>query len=186
MPNGSPYTWLAAHLYYNEPWEEFLTKGVEPYIRTLMRTGIASQYFFIRYWDRGPHLRLRFKADRTIIDQLLRPNLQEHFEHYFESRPSQRTEPHYPPDFPEQYKWLPNNTLQWLPYEPEYERYGGSIGMAIAERQFQASSDIALNSIRQKGFKWTYDDALGTAVKLHLSFAHTLGLNLEEVAVFLG
>lgn len=186
MPNGLKSTWLAAHLYYNEPWEEFLTKAVEPYIRTVMRTGVAEQYFFIRYWDQGPHIRLRFKGEETIINQLLRPNLYEHFNNYFESRPSERMEPEYPADIPDSLRWLPNNTIQWVPYTPEYNRYGGLTGMAITERQFQASSDVTLHHIRQRGFKWSYDDALGTAIKLHLSFAHTIGLSLAEVCDFFG
>ncbi len=186
MPDGPKSIWLAAHLYYNEPWEVFITKAIEPYIRTVMRTGIAKQYFFLRYWERGPHIRLRFRGDATVLEQLLQPNLEEHFYNYFDAKPSERTEPNYPPDLPRDYLWLPNNSVQWIDYEPESNRYGGAIGVKIAERQFQASSDIVLQYIRQKGLKWSYDDALGTAIKLHLSFAHTLGLNMEDITRFFG
>ena len=43
--------WLSAYLYYNEPWETFLVEAVEPYVKTVMQTGIAEQYFFIRAID---------------------------------------------------------------------------------------------------------------------------------------
>ena len=184
MTNGPTHTWLAAHLYYNEPWEEFLTKSVEPYISSVIQAGVAEQYFFIRYWDRGPHIRLRFKGETTVIEQIFRPNLVEHFENYFEDRPSKRTNPNYPLNFPDEFKWLPNNSVQFANYEPEYKRYGGPVGVKIAEKQFQHSSDITLNYIKQKGFKWSYDDALGAAIKLHLSFVHTMGFDLDAAISF--
>lgn len=184
MSKGQKNSWLAAHLYYNEPWEEFLTKAVEPYVSSIMGAGVIDQYFFVRYWDRGPHIRIRFKGESTVIEQLFRPNLVEHFENYFEDRPSKRTNPNYPVNFPEEFKWLPNNSVQFFNYEPEFERYGGPVGVQIAEEHFQISSDVALHSIKEKGFKWTYDDALGAAVKLHLSFIYTMGFDLISAVSF--
>ncbi len=184
MSKGQENSWLAAHLYYNEPWEEFLTKAVEPYISSVMRAGVADRYFFVRYWDRGPHIRLRFKGETSVIEQLFRPNLLEHFENYFEDRPSKRTNPNYPVNFPEEFKWLPNNSVHFFNYEPEFERYGGNIGVQIAEEHFQLSSDLALINIKEKGFKWTYDDALGAAIKLHLSFIFTMGFDLKSAVSF--
>ena len=65
-------SWLSVHLFYNEPWEEFLQKAVEPYVNTAIQTGIATQYFFIRYWERGPHIRLRLKGDVEMINTILK------------------------------------------------------------------------------------------------------------------
>ena len=48
-------------------------EAIAPYVKTVLQTRIAQQYFFIRYWDRGPHIRLRFKAEKHVIDQLLQP-----------------------------------------------------------------------------------------------------------------
>jgi len=176
--------WLSAYLYYNEPWETFLVEAVEPYIKTVMQTGVADQYFFIRYWDRGPHIRLRFKAETKIINEILRPNLEEHFLGYFDSKPSQRTEPNYPLSFPDEYKWLPNNSVVFCDYEPEVNRYGGLAGVKIAELQFQVSADITLQSIKHRLLEWSYDDALGVAIKLHLGFAFAMGMDLSEAASF--
>jgi len=184
MSKGQNNSWLAAHLYYNEPWEGFLTKCVEPYIASVLSAGVVEQYFFIRYWDRGPHIRLRFKGESSIIEQLFRPNLLEHFENYFEDKPSKRTNPNYPLNFPDEFKWLPNNSVQFFNYEPEYERYGGTVGTQIAEEHFQISSVATLNNIKEKGFKWTYDDALGAAIKLHLSFVYTMGFDLKSAVSF--
>ena len=176
--------WLSTYLYYNEPWEIFLVEAVEPYIKMVIQTGIAEQYFFIRYWDRGPHIRLRFKGDPKIIETMLRPNIEEYFLGYFDSKPSQRTEPTYPDTLPDEYKWLPNNSMQFVPYEPEIDRYGGILPTQIAELQFQASSDVVLHHLKEIKNDWTYEDALGVAIKLHLSFAHATGMNQSQARQF--
>ena len=184
MTKGPKNHWLAAHLYYNEPWEEFLTKAVEPYITSVMRAGVAEQYFFIRYWDRGPHIRLRFKADAAVIEQIFRPNLLEHFENYFEDKPSKRTNPNYPANFPDDFKWLPNNSVQFFNYGPELERYGGAMGVQIAEEHFQISSDITLTTLKKKDLNGLMTMRMGVAIKLHLSFIFTMGLELNDAISF--
>ena len=177
-------TWLSIYLFYNEPWEDFLQKAVEPYVNTAIQTGIAQQYFFIRYWERGPHIRLRLKGEVEMVYKILKPNMEEHFNHYFESKPSQRTEPNYPDDFSDDLKWLPNNALVEVEYQPEIKRFGGEVGMLISEKQFMLSSKTVLDFLNQKGKTWSYDDAMGIAIKLHLSFVHAVGLGLEEATDF--
>ena len=176
--------WLSVHLFYNEPWEEFLQKAVEPYVNTAIQTGIATQYFFIRYWERGPHIRLRFRGEVEMINTILKPNLEEHFNNYFESMPSRRIEPEYPPNFSEDLKWIPNNTLAYIDYQAERKRYGGDVGMLLSEQQFMLSSKTVLDYVKQKGRSWSYDDAMGTAVKLHLSFIHATGMDLDLAISF--
>lgn len=177
-------TWLSVHLFYNEPWEDFLQKAIEPYVNTAIQTGIAQQYFFIRYWEKGPHIRLRLKGELDMINTILKPNLEEHFNHYFESMPSRRVEPNYPPGFSEDLKWFPNNSLKYFDYEPEFGRYGGPEGIKLAERQFMISSQTVLDLLKQKGKTWSYDDAMGTAIKLHLSFIHSSGIDIDTAIAF--
>lgn len=185
MTQPNTPSWLSAYLYYDEPWERFLTEAVLPYAEIVEQTGIAESWFFIRYWDRGPHIRLRFKTSPDIIEKMLRPNLEEHFLNYFDSAPSFRTDPPYPTRIPDSYKWLPNNSVQYDVYLPELDRYGGEEGMRIAERHFAISSKTILQSMEAAGAKWSYDDALGTAIKLHLSFIHTAGLDKNAATSFL-
>lgn len=184
MPNNKKYQCLAVYLYYNEPWESFLSEAVLPYVKTTLQTGIATHYFFIRYWERGPHIRLRFFGEPQHLQNVLRPNLVEHFQSYFQSKPSERKGPSYAADVPDNIRWVPNNSLELVDYQPELDRYGGSTGVAIAERQFFASSQIILNTINAQAKTWTYEDALGTAIKLHLSFCHGLGMSLVEAQSF--
>lgn len=184
MTNIGNTKWLAVHLFYNEPWEIFLLESVKPFVDTLIQAGIAEQYFFIRYWDQGPHIRLRIKGEASVLDNIVRPNIEEHFQVYFESRPSFRIDPTYISNYPEGSKWYPNDSIQFITYQQELDRFGGAKGILLAERQFQLSSEIVLETIKQKNKEWSYDEVLGIAIKLHLSFIFTMGLNLEEIKSF--
>jgi thiopeptide-type bacteriocin biosynthesis protein len=42
----------------------------------------------------------------------------------------------------------PNNTFEDRPYEPEYGKYGGPAGVALAEWHFQRSSDLVVEAAR--------------------------------------
>ncbi len=173
--------WLAAYLYRAEPWERFLQEAVRPFVAETLEAGLAAGYFFIRYWERGPHIRLRFLGDPDVLARRLKPRLDDFFGEYFKRHPSERREPEYPESFPEEQRWFPNDTVQYIDYEPEVKRYAGPAGMPIAETQFQASSDAVLALL---GDEPDYDRALGAAIQMHLTFAHSLGLSLSDLRCF--
>ncbi|MDB4727923.1 hypothetical protein OAF63_03955 [Saprospiraceae bacterium] len=179
--------WLTVCLYYNEPWEEFLLKAVKPYVDIVMQTGIAERFYYQRCWEFGPHIRLWFKGNINILEGILKPNIGEHFAHFFDSRPSFRVEPNYPDNFPNHLKWHPNNSLKYIQLDaPVSNCLNGALGLSICEKHYHASSKIILQSLSNKGLRWTYDDALSTANKLHLSFAFAIGMDLEEAKQFFG
>lgn len=184
MANGTTSKWLTACLHYNEPWEEFLVKAVKPYIDVVMQTGVAERFFFQRSWERGPHIRIWFKGNTYILETMLKPNLREHFLQYFESRPSLLVEPLYPQDFPDDYQWYPNNSVQYFEYEPELERLGGRLELSLFEKQFQASSELVLSTLKDKITRWTYNEMIGSAVKFHLSLAYSVGMGIVEASSF--
>ena len=102
---------------------------------------------------------------------------------YFNKFPSEREEPEWTKQLPEKDKWFPNNTIQYIEYEPEVERYGGEFAIAIAEKQFQASSNAILQII-SKDDSWTYERALGASIQLHLGFSYAMGMSLDEMKHF--
>lgn len=184
MPKSQNENWLSAHLFYNEPWETFLREAVTPYIETVLKTGIAQSYFFVRYWEQGPHIRLRFKGDPKALNEVLQPNLIEHFNTYFETNPSIRTDPEYPENFPLKHKWLSNNSIHFKSYFPEFDRYGGSSGMVLAEEQFQLSSATVLDYFSTQQDANAYHEILGAAIRLHLGFVYSIGLSVKEAIAF--
>ncbi len=169
--------WLSVYLFYNEPWETFLEKAIYPYISTLKQTGIAEQYFFIRYYEKGPHIRLRIKGDPEIIKSMVRPNLEEYFLQYYDSRPSFRVDP---PGT----NWNPNNTIVFSKYRPEINRFGGINGMELAEKHFHASSELVLKLIKSFGNQWNYEEALGAAIQIQLIMIAALGFDRANARMF--
>lgn len=176
--------WLAAYLYYAEPWENILVEAVKPFADKVIAEGLAEQFFFIRYWEKGPHIRLRFKGDALVLDEKVKPLLAQHFDDYFQRNPSEREDPEWLKDVPEEQKWYPNDSLQFIEYEPETERYGGEHGILVAEHQFQASSEAILSVIKESLDSWDYSRALGGAIQLHLGFGYALGMDLYEMSSF--
>ncbi|MDQ1353313.1 MAG: Lant dehydr protein [Acidobacteriota bacterium] len=183
MNNKTQKTWLAAYLYYGEPWEEFLLKVMKPFIDDVMGKALAEQFFFIRFWERGPHIRLRFEGETDILQNQVKPRLEHYFLDYFKEHPSVRQEPEDMHKWPADRQWFPNDSVQYIEYDPEVERYGGPYAILIAEKQFEISSRTVLAVIEESG-SWDYDRALGAAIQLHLGFAFALGMNLIEAAEF--
>ncbi|MEO1052659.1 MAG: thiopeptide-type bacteriocin biosynthesis protein [Bacteroidota bacterium] len=177
-------TWLAAYLYYSEPWEGLLSNAVKPFVEDTFKNDLAEQFFFIRYWEKGPHIRLRFKGSEQQL-AALKPKLTAHFEQYYKDFPSDRDDNEYIRNLPEEHKWFPNNSTQFIPYEPEVDRYGGARSILIAEEQFEASSKAILDVISESD-EWGYDRALGVAIQMHLGFAYALGMELAETSAFFG
>ena len=179
MTTTKENAWIEVRLYYEEPWEEFLIKIIKPYCDTVLGSGAAERYFYIRYWERGPHIRLRFYGKKQTLEEILKPNLQGHFSNFFDRKPSHRDEPNYPKNVAPEDIWQANNSVQFVDYEPETARYGGKYGLEIVEKHFFNSSKIVLESMSKIGLKnWSYEQALGIAIKLHLSFVHAAGFDI--------
>jgi len=150
-------------------------------VADMLARGLADQYFFIRYWERGPHLRLRFRGEVDVLERELKPEIDACFNDYMRRHPTTREG--WAVEAATLQNWYPNDSIQYVTYEPEIERYGGDVGMPIGERQFQASSNAVLAAISESD-NWDYERALGAAIQLHLAYAHGLGLALADLTSF--
>ena len=176
-------SWLASYLYCSEPWEEILSGAVKPFVDEVLANEWAENYFFIRYWERGPHIRLRFYGDTQIMEREIKPRLIKHFEDWFAAHPTEREEPEWAKKLPPDEAWYPNDSVQFIEYEPETERYGGPVGIGIAEQQFRVSSDAILTAISESD-GWSYDRALGLAIQMHLGFVHAFDMDIKTLQAF--
>lgn len=168
--------WVVARLNYSEPWLHFLTKCVKPFVDSLTQTGIVERYYWERSYKGGANICLYFRCHSDINKTLVIPNLKEHFETFFYLNPSiARTEK----------DSFSNNTIEILDYKIDPYYWGGSIGVPIAERHFQSSSEVILDLMfHKKNSKWEIDDILGTAIQMHLGFIEAMGLSLESAIRF--
>lgn len=119
---AAPNDWLCAYVYTHEPLTEVLVRDVAPFVREVRRSGLAERFFFIRYWENGAHLRLRFHGNPAILDAVVLPEIARRFERH---------------------------RVAYVPYEPETDRYGGADAIRIAEDCFDLSSRVALEILGQ-------------------------------------
>ncbi len=154
-------SWISAHLFYHGDLSALLVACIQPLIASLEEAGLIERCFFVRYWQGGPHLRLRLlpraeSAAPQIVDAVRRAATD-----YFQRYPAPDTLDHarynevsshlsrmeYGHD--QRIPLYPNNSLHFLPYTPEYAHYGGPQAMPFVEQHFSESSAIALTLLAQ-------------------------------------
>ncbi|HEX4922759.1 MAG TPA: thiopeptide-type bacteriocin biosynthesis protein [Bdellovibrionales bacterium] len=106
--------------------DAYLTEVLTPLAKESIGPGRFDYFFFVRYHDRGFHLRLRFFGPRAITRGEPRARLLEELKRRSPSAPEPAR------------------------YRPEVARYGGKAGVRLCERIFDASSVAALDFLRLK------------------------------------
>ncbi|MBV9772755.1 MAG: thiopeptide-type bacteriocin biosynthesis protein [Gemmatimonadetes bacterium] len=154
-PGSKPWSetgerWLSGHLFYGphahpESGDRILLDVVGPFVRRSLERGWISRYFFIRYGELGPHLRLRLCGEARVLEEEVGPALEEQVGSVLsaELRGSPRGE------LPEGAVRSPVEALVWIPYHPEVARYGGPEGVRLAEEFFFRSSEAVLDCLRR-------------------------------------
>ncbi|HEX6748770.1 MAG TPA: thiopeptide-type bacteriocin biosynthesis protein [Longimicrobium sp.] len=142
------HAWLSAHLFvrgnvYGPPGDRVILEVVDPFVRHCLERGWIAGFFFIRYGELGPHVRLRMYGDPGVLAGEVSPAL----EAWLQDAPAgllaaPREEP--------TAVTRPSRAeaLRWIAYEPEVERYGGDEGMMLAETLFRASSEACIELMR--------------------------------------
>jgi thiopeptide-type bacteriocin biosynthesis protein len=194
--------WLSLHLFYHqvEAHDRLLVEAVAPAVQTLQGEGWIERFFFLRYGQGGPHVRLRMRGSREGWREVAREEVRRRFSAFVAEHPCPvtlereafyRGSPSALPSGEDGRTWYENQSVQELAYEPEYERYGGREAMGLSEDLFHVSSTCAL------GVLPTLLQAPGkrTGLALELTFlgaqpiaplSRTLGSSLAHYARFLG
>ncbi|MFJ7911911.1 thiopeptide-type bacteriocin biosynthesis protein [Kitasatospora sp. NPDC096204] len=153
--------WHSLHLTLPLPergTDAFVTADLAP----LMDELAGEDWFFIRYGEGGPHLRVRFRGAHAHPGALA-------------GELTRLASLHTPPDGP----WTARHgEVAAVPYEPETERYGGPALLPIAEELFTRSTRTAVHALR------ALDASPGARLPLALDLAHTTAhaLGLDELA----
>lgn len=113
-----PREYISAHLFYGGNLNLLLKKGVEPFIYEYENK--FGKWFFIRYNEDGQHIRLRGLVRESEVEEM-KVLILNHFTLFFDKYPSKNT------DIP--YEKYPDNSIQFIDYEREVERYGASIAV---------------------------------------------------------
>ena len=146
--------WRAWHvfLHSSDALEQLLTDVVMPVFRDTERSCDA---FFIRYWENGPHIRLRVRGIDDQAFAKLGTALSERAQVLAEglgpapNRFSSEMRFDGWHSDPATLPWFPAASTIEISYEPETRRYGGRHGLAASEALFGASSMLALAIIEK-------------------------------------
>lgn len=121
-------SWLFAKLYSGlSTADHLLVHILAPLMLELRGSGEVDCWFFIRYSDPEPHLRLRLHGEPTVLWGSVLPRLHVALE----------------PSLKDGRLWR----FQLDTYEPEIERYGGFENIELAEQVFAVDSEAALELI---------------------------------------
>ena len=124
-PPGSE--WLYLKLYCGPASADRLLVELAPLLRGTGTQGLWDRWHFVRYRDPEHHLRLRFHGQPGLLVAELLPLVHAHLE-----------------------QGLANGLLwRWQvdTFEPEWERYGGPVGLALAEAWFHDDSQSILDQL---------------------------------------
>jgi len=163
-PPGSE--WLYLKLYCPAALQdELIADEVAPFADFAVSATLSDRWFFIRYADMGPHLRVRFHGEPDVLLNRLLPQL---------------------------CTWgtrlVANGSclsFGFDTYEREIERYGGMAGVALAEELFAADSQ-AVASILRAGTDRDAFDRITLAVLSVDSLLDGLGMDAAERITWYG
>lgn len=145
--------------YYDSSKQDEVIELIAKKMASFMEENIIEKWFFIRYWEGGPHIRVRFLTEKTlnykevfkeVIDYItinpFKGNLrkEEYYENIKENTISK-----------EELPWYEEGEIIAAEYIPEYERYGGEELMPLTESLFMISSEYVTRLIsitKAKGF----------------------------------
>jgi hypothetical protein len=186
--------WQAFHVFYHGDIDTLLLDCVGPLIHRLRRERIGGEYFFVRYWNGGPHLRLRIRpmgdpdtlhaAVLTALGDFLRGNPAGRslsHEDYAQQMVHMQTihdSIHVPePSEPLQ----PADSVQSRDYAFDAFRYGrGSEAEAISEGHFCRASEMAMYVIAQT--RGNMDARMTLGLYLTAALASALDVETEHAA----
>lgn len=144
------HEWLYVRLYPGtaSKMDLAISTIVAPAVQVGNRISGIDRWFYIRYVDHwGPHVRLRFRGRPTSITTLygeLRSLIDEKL-HEVAAHPAPQVIRRIVPTY-----GIASDTgvAAYIDfYEPELDKYGGRIGVDVAEKLFQVSSEVSLEFI---------------------------------------
>ncbi len=200
-----PAGWLAVHVFYTASSRPLIAECIKPLVDELRERDLISGHFFINYWLEGPHVRLRLRPSSTETTDEVRRRAESAIERFLRTRPAlyEVTSDHllnyydklFDMEYPQadrapfvgadgRMRLRVNNTYSYEPYEPEYDKYGGSAGVALAEWHFEQSSDLVADVNRTLNVHLR-TVRLGVSSQLMMVMASTFLNRAVDVAEFM-
>lgn len=191
--NNNSKVWNAYHVFYHGDLDELIRSAVSPLTKKLLEQGIVEKFFYIRYWEGGPHIRLRFYQEKERINDS-EPLIYSYINSFFQEYPSE--------EFSDkkmlllqmnklamlenktsnQIDIVANNSIVKEKYEQELVRYGGKVGMELAEEHFFQSSLFSIKIVESLN---NQSERLSLGMKSMISYIRVINLPINEITSFL-
>jgi thiopeptide-type bacteriocin biosynthesis protein len=156
--------------YYAGNAEDFVVNAIQPFLTIVKCKYDVKSFFFIRYWQKGFHIRLRIKC-LEIDAKSIYEESEQYFTEYFIRNPSSfsNSDPSAQSKSSSTYYSNENiicDAIRFVDYIPEINRYGGTQhSILVAEECFQYSSDLAIQLFTSS--KWNHSKTLANALIAH-------------------
>lgn len=151
----APRRWTSLHVFHDGDLDVVVTDLVAALRTRLDAEGASAGTFFLRYWEGGPHLRIRV-LPRAGREDDVRAIVEHEAATFLVRRPApalltQEEYARYAPglaaaegmaDYERTRR--PNNSFAHVPYRPETHRYGTGASLHAAEDHFVTCSDTVL------------------------------------------
>lgn len=168
MVINSRKQWISMYLFYKHDLTLLLVKLVHPLINQWTQRKIISNYFYIRYWEDGQHIRLRIKTYSELSEKKIKYTILQFYEQNLLNTK------HYDDEF----------KVVFQTYEPEINRYGGKEAIKLAELFFEYHSKICLQVLSEYWYKWNYNLALSIDMQMLIIFLKFTGNEIKDCILF--
>lgn len=153
MARFSAVDWRSYHFFYRRDRDLLLVEFVRPVIAALLADRLIDRFFFIRYPEGGPHVRLRVRlaARRAGVAAMVEESLQATAARFLQRWPPQPLPDTGPGEAAHGLRPHPDGVLLPFPFEPETERYGGAELLPHSMDFFAVSSVRVLELVAARG-----------------------------------
>jgi hypothetical protein len=151
--------WVSAHIFRHHDPDPLLAGPISGLLTQLTACGAISGYFFLRYWEGGPHVRLRMRVARPGAEETIRRLTVSACADFMASQPvePQLSDAEYAALAPAlaaaeklthfDRRLRPAGSIEFIEYRPDQRRFGTGESLARAEQHLTEASALALAMI---------------------------------------
>ena len=185
--------WSAIHINYHENANRIICDVLAPWLMRALADGRISCFFFLRYWQGGPHVRLRIRISVESDLDKITADVLEMVSGHLRRNPSAfvmapddylswATNAAVRENVPRVNSLSINNSVTVEQYLPEFDKYGGVDGVSVAEQVFYISSMCCIRLLRHLGEKQS--QLLGCAFEMMIQAAVAFGMSVDSALAF--